>query len=300
MEPIPKLRLNLRALMVIVLLIGGWLGWVVYLAKVQREAVAAIKRAGGTVEYSGYDSPRWWQCLVDVIGRDYFDTAISVSVDIKDAAGADALMAHVARLGGLRELNFDSENLTNEGVSHVRHLRELQALELFGSFTAAALAHLESLSSLQELNIVSNCPIKDGLPHLRRLTGLTGLDVWDDEGLTDSDLEHFEGMTNLVRLDLGPTRVTDAGLVHLRGLKNLKELQLSSGELSNEAIAKLKKERPKLQVVYPTSTPAPTPATPTPIKTPTTPARLDDDLVPSAEVLREAGKPVVKTISLVQ
>jgi hypothetical protein len=261
MKPIPKLRLSLRTLMVLVLLIGGWLGWVAYLAKAQREAVTAIKQVGGTVEYSGEDSPLWRQWLVEAIGRDYFDTAMSVSVDIKDAPGADALMAQVARLGGLRELMFDSENLTNEGVSQVRHLQELQILELFGSFTAAGLAHLESLSSLQDLNIVSNCPIRDGLPHLRRLTGLTTLNVWDDDGLTDSDLEHLEGMTNLVELNLGPTHVTDAGLVHLRGLKNLKGLQLSSGELSNEAIARLKKERPKLQVVYPTNTPAPTPAT---------------------------------------
>ncbi len=274
-----RFRLSLRALMVLVLVIGGWLGWVVYRAKVQREAVGAITRAGGTVGYSGDDAPRWRQWLVHVIGRDYFETAISVDVDLKDAPRADALMAHVGRLGGLRALSFDAENLTNEGVSHVRHLRELQELQLFGTFTGAALAHLETLSSLQELNIVSNCPFRDGLPHLRRLTGLKVLFLWDDDRLTDSDLAHVEGMTNLQELNLGPTRVTDAGLVHLQGLKNLRELEFSSEEISNEAIAKLKLERPKLQVVTPTKTPMP----PAPVNTSTPATQPSDDMVPPSE-----------------
>ncbi|MGO9916410.1 MAG: hypothetical protein ACLQIB_17155 [Isosphaeraceae bacterium] len=276
-----RFRLSLRALMVFVLVIGGWLGWVVCRAKVQREAVGAITRAGGAVGYSGDDAPRWRQWLVDLFGRDYFETVISAEVDLKDAPGADALMAHVGRLGGLRELSFDAENLTNEGVSHVRHLRELQDLQLFGTFTGAALAHLESLSSLQMLNIVSNCPFRDGLAHLRHLTGLKILLLWDDDRLTDSDLAHVEGMTNLQELNLGPTRVTDAGLVHLRGLKNLRALQFSSDEISIEALAKLKQEWPKLQVVSPTNTPTPTP--PTPVNASAPAAQPGDDLVPSAK-----------------
>ncbi len=111
--------------------------------------------------------------------------------------------------------------------------------------------HLEDLSSLEMLDIVSNCPFRDGLPHLRRLSGLKNLLLWDDDLLTDSDLAHFEAMTNLLDLNLGPTSVTDAGLVHLRGLKNLRGIQFSLGRISDGAIAKLKRERPKLQVVYP-------------------------------------------------
>jgi hypothetical protein len=166
-----RFRLSVRALMLFVLFVGGFLGWVLYRARPQREAVGAIKRAGGTVGYSGDDWPRWRLFIVDVIGRDYFDTVIS-------------------------------------------------------------------------------------------------------------DLAHFEGMTHLVRLDLGPTRVADAGLAHLRGLKNLQELQFSSEEISNEAMAKLKQERPKLQVVSPNTSPALAP--PTPVNTSAPPAEPSDDPVPSA------------------
>ena len=129
--------------MVFVLVIGGWLGWVVFRAKVQRGSGGGNHAGRGSRRILRRRLPlRWRQWLVDLFGRDDFETVISAEVDLKDAPGADALMAHVGRLGGLRELSFDAENLTNEGVSHVRHLRELQDLQLFGTFTGAALCIL--------------------------------------------------------------------------------------------------------------------------------------------------------------
>src|SRR5262245_3580204 len=47
-----RLRFSVRALMVLVLIIGGGLGWVIHRARVQRDAVATIRRAGGDVAYS--------------------------------------------------------------------------------------------------------------------------------------------------------------------------------------------------------------------------------------------------------
>ena len=46
------LRVSLRALMIFVLMLGGVLGWVVHLAHVQRDAVAAIRSGGGSVIYN--------------------------------------------------------------------------------------------------------------------------------------------------------------------------------------------------------------------------------------------------------
>jgi hypothetical protein len=44
-------RISVRALIVAVLVIGAGLGWLVRRSHVQRDAVAAISRAGGLVEY---------------------------------------------------------------------------------------------------------------------------------------------------------------------------------------------------------------------------------------------------------
>ena len=46
-----SLRFSVRGLVVLVLVIGGWLGWIVRSARIQREAVAAIEKAGGRVKY---------------------------------------------------------------------------------------------------------------------------------------------------------------------------------------------------------------------------------------------------------
>ena len=85
-EPISRpwrrfLRFSVRGLIVLVLVIGGWLGWIVRSARIQREAVAAIKSIGGIVTYdwelknengiprAQTPAPRW---LADLIEIDYF------------------------------------------------------------------------------------------------------------------------------------------------------------------------------------------------------------------------------------
>lgn len=83
-----RLRLSVRGLMVLVLVLGGGIGWVVNRARVQREAVAAIRRAGGQVRYDekflSYDKelggPSWKKWLVVHLGIDYFENATEVPI----------------------------------------------------------------------------------------------------------------------------------------------------------------------------------------------------------------------------
>ncbi len=81
-----RLRLSVRGLMVLVLVLGVGFGWVVHRARVQREAVAAIRRARGEVRYDrkflSYDEelggPSWKKWLVVHLGIDYFENATEV------------------------------------------------------------------------------------------------------------------------------------------------------------------------------------------------------------------------------
>jgi hypothetical protein len=66
--------------MILIIIVGGGLGWIVHRARVQRDIVAAIERAGGSVNYdwewtNGHyiDGKRaWWpKWLGDRIGIDY-------------------------------------------------------------------------------------------------------------------------------------------------------------------------------------------------------------------------------------
>ena len=99
------LRFSVRGLVVVVLLIGGWLGWIVRCAQIQRQTVALIKRHNSKVWYDlerdGTEpwAPRWF---VDRIGYDYFATVIFVSIA---EAAPIADLVYVPRFSRLEELD---------------------------------------------------------------------------------------------------------------------------------------------------------------------------------------------------
>src|SRR5262249_45105472 len=77
---LPRILSSVRAMMALVLAFGCGLGWFVHRAQVQRDAVAAILRAGGRVSYDwqwnngrwiAKGKPRWPGWLVDRLGSDY-------------------------------------------------------------------------------------------------------------------------------------------------------------------------------------------------------------------------------------
>ncbi len=112
------LRFSVRGLIVLVLVIGGWLGWIVRSARIQREAVAAIKDARGQVWYdwewsSGEPIPdgKPWapKFLVDLIGVDYFG---HVTVVGGDAFPTETTLAQVAHLRGSRGCISPDHRLT--------------------------------------------------------------------------------------------------------------------------------------------------------------------------------------------
>jgi hypothetical protein len=78
-----RLRLSVRAMMLLVLFFGGGLGWIIHRAKLQRDAVAAIRHAGGYVAYDWehVHRPSWLEKLVDGT-----DQRLGVSFDQQDGS----------------------------------------------------------------------------------------------------------------------------------------------------------------------------------------------------------------------
>jgi hypothetical protein len=192
------LRFSVRALIVLVLVLGGVLGWIVRSARVQRDAVAAIEKAGGGVWYDwelkdGSPSPNprpWWsRWLADHVGVDYFSSVVGVAFF---QGGSDAEAVHVGRLSRLVDLDLQGPSVTDAG-----------------------LAHLKGLTSLQVLNL-SNTQVTDaGLTHLKRLTSLQVL--WlNNTRVGNAGLAQLKGLTNLKALRLVGTRVNDAGATDFR------------------------------------------------------------------------------------
>jgi hypothetical protein len=117
-------RVSVRALIVVVLFVGGWFGWAVRSARSERDAVTAIKNVGGRVVYDWEQkvgksipggnpwAPRW---LTDRIGVDYFGHVVKVSVSSSETAG-DAAIEPVGRLGQVEHLTIQLSNLSSRSA----------------------------------------------------------------------------------------------------------------------------------------------------------------------------------------
>jgi len=276
-------RMSVRSLMTLVLIIGAGMGWLVGSARVQREAVAAIRRAGGTVRYDWEapnggaaaamggmvipvkrTKPPWPGWIVDRLGIDYFGNVAEVDLF---GCGSDAEVAHIGWLSRLEKLTLAQSAVTDAGLAHLRGMSRLRWLYLGGTRIGdaglahleslslqglgldatlvgdAGLAHLEDVTSLKQL-VLSSTRISDsGLLHLRRMTALEILSL-DHTGVTDAGTSILSRLARLKLLQLEGTQVSTAGLVHLKGLTGLADLRVNRAHVTDVGLADLRKKWP--------------------------------------------------------
>jgi hypothetical protein len=219
-------------LLVIVLAVGSGLGWLARGARIQRDAVAAIEKAGGSVTYSwqwrdgktipGAEpwAPRW---LVDLVGVDYFGHVILVTI----------------------------HGQTDAGMQVIATLPELEFLDVSESaLSDAGLVHLKGLSRLRTLLLDQTAITDNGLVHLEELTNLSGLSLYNTR-VTDNGLVHLRPLTKIATLNLIATQVTDAGLVNLETMSNLEYIELTGTRVTNERMIELRHTLPSVWISGP-------------------------------------------------
>lgn len=205
---VSRMRYTVRRMMAFVLFLCLTLGWVVNSARIQREAVAAIRRAGGAVQYDwqwkdgvGVNGKPWgWNWLVDRVGIDYFGHVTGVDFPLRSGIEAESALIYVGRLHRLQGLSIASSFVTDADLSNIKGLKNLKELYLFKTqVTDAGLVNLKGLRKLNRLHVYG-------------------------ERITDAGLTSLEGLTSLNRLTLfGRTQVTDNGVQKLQqALPNLK------------------------------------------------------------------------------
>jgi Leucine Rich repeat len=264
-------RLSVRALIVVVMVIGGGVGWFIRSVRIQRQAVEAIEKVGG-VRYNwlwqsdaaaSRLKPWTGEWVVNRIGPDYFGHVTSVEImshvtsDLEmrhignlpklellrlyDVRTSEAALSKLAGLHELRILVMIGPAVTDFALAQVPGMTRLEALDLLDcGITDAGLRHLEGLRNLQELEIGRNASVSGaGVIHLRGLMSLRKLFL-DYLPVTDDGLVHLRGLTNLEMLYLTKTRVTDAGLENLKGMTRLTQLELSECDITDAGIRHLK------------------------------------------------------------
>jgi Leucine-rich repeat (LRR) protein len=257
------LRLSLRTLLVVILMLAGVLGWVVHLAHVQGDAVAAIRSGGGQATYNWQlkrlpngsrrvdPKARPWapQWLLEAVGPDYFGHVETVQVG---RHRRDKVLEHVGRLDQLREIRFiegiDLGRVVHAGLNALPDtgLARFEGLgEIFVELSSPALdgasfKYLRNHTRLEKLNLPNGTSVTDAdLAYLSRLTALTSLSLRDPR-ITDAGIDSLKNMTRLESLVLSGTQVTGAGLRSLRAMTKLNSLNLNGMPIADlRAIAHL-------------------------------------------------------------
>jgi Leucine Rich repeat len=271
-----RLRISVRALMIIVLVLGAGLGWLAHLARqaeIQRNAVAAVRKLGGSVIYDWQfengrvrvkpgsnivsdEVPGWPKWLVDRLGVDAFGSVTDVSIrrvavrlggggraSIGDASpdAIDEAFAPIGHLSRLKHLTVINMPVNDAGLAHLKGLSNLESLMLRGrnEVTDAGVAYLARMNSLKGLYLENSKISDEGLASVSKLTGLETLNLARTQ-IGDAGLARLDGLTRLENLGLDGTKVTDAGLVRLlRGRTRFKGLYLSDTQIGDDGLAPL-------------------------------------------------------------
>lgn len=168
-----------------------------------------------------------------------------LSMDFKDGV-LDTDLKNLNQLPNLRKITFTwlgAEQITNNGLRHLRDLAHLETLSLtsVSQVTDEGLKHLKGLSGLKNLWLPPRAT-DAGLLHLR---GLTQLEILNGRGtsVSGSGLRYLQGCTGLRVLNLEETKVTDESMEYLGTLHGLETLHLSGTPITDDGLKYLDRHR---------------------------------------------------------
>jgi hypothetical protein len=191
--------------------------------------------------------------------------------NLEDEQFGNKLLGHISRLTGLRILRIMGLEPDDAGISLLKNLKKLELLQTnVGKLDGSCLKDLQTLPHLQELDISDNpinlknlscignfrelshlemhrCKLnKEAMQQISKCSTLTNLNLSGNPNVNDECAEHLRKMQNLTTLDLQSTKLTAHGLLQLHNLKNLRYVAISSGFVSPESLANLRKAMPNV------------------------------------------------------
>lgn len=197
----------------------------------------------------------------------------------------DEGMSIVRDWKNLKRLNVRGTKITDTTLEFVSTLPALEALDIgYAEVTDVGLDRLTSMTSLRELTIGGNKLTDVGVHLLRQLPQLTYLDVGGEQrtdsglwsvSLTEAGVESIATLTGLRELRMAGRGVSGRSLEKLKGLVKLERLVLQNCKrigddsvpvlstftrlrvldvkgtaMSEQAVAALRKNLPKTEVLY--------------------------------------------------
>lgn len=203
-----------------------------------RAAIAAIKRAGGTVRI-GESSLRWVRPFVGDRLFQGFDAVIEADLNVwppRNTSEPRSLVACLAAFPRLRVLKMGV--LQGDELKDLHRLHGLQELHVSGRLCETALQHVSTLGSLQQLYLTGSQLTGDGLASLSSLDELRALSL-QRASVDDSVLDNLKSLQNLKWLCLNETGADDAALSAIAEITTLEELHISDSCVTDQGVAAL-------------------------------------------------------------
>lgn len=149
----------------------------------------------------------------------------------------NACIEHLTGLTNLKRLQLSGSAITDEGLSQLQHLKQLEELEL--QQTGAAGTILTSFRGVPLKHLILR-DLSD--EHAAQLGGFQELERFQCNGqsLTDRGFAHFAGLKRLKSLNLAGCRgISSSGFGALRSLTNLTSLDISHTNAGDDALRQL-------------------------------------------------------------
>jgi hypothetical protein len=266
-------QFSLRTLLVVMLVISSAVGLVgirLQRARRQKEAVVAIRRLEGTVDYRADSMPVMVRNFAEPwLGRDFFDSVVEAQVDLRAADTTEGQLAAwnaiadlpqlsklevhyplryprsrfnigpIRRLSKLRHLKFRDAEIAGDDFLPLTGMPALETLDLSHNQIAdGAWRHLAGIPRLDTLNASYSFVTDDGAAQLAQCRHLRHL-VLTRANVTDRGAAELARIASLQTLVLDGTRISDAGCASLARLKNLQTLSICETTVSDRGLASL-------------------------------------------------------------
>jgi len=146
----------------------------------------------------------------------------------------------VSHLTGLRYLDLSVSELTDESLTPLKALTNLERLNLYMSgINGTFLKEVTSLRKLLSLELTSNLLDAKAFVYLSKFQSLENLQL-NRCGVRDGDMQQVSKLANLTSLGLSQDLMTGKGLALLKPLKKLRFLSLTNCNLSTSDLMALK------------------------------------------------------------
>jgi Leucine-rich repeat (LRR) protein len=156
-----------------------------------------------------------------------------------DGGNLNDVAPSLSKVASLKSICLSGNSVTDETLTGLRHLPNIEAFQLIrSSVTAAGPESVSHLLRLKHLSIIDSKIGDEGIRHIAQLKSVESLDLYN-ASITDVALQTIGTLPRLRTLGFNSESITDEGIHSLTNIRRLEHLRLSGTRLSDAAVAEL-------------------------------------------------------------